>query len=59
MGPNGSGKQSFIDSLVYKIFWRKKIVTLANSFAMYLVCYLLDELSSGLDENKEINLIEF
>jgi len=23
------------------------------------VCYLLDELSSGLDENKEINLIEF
>jgi len=59
MGPNGSGKQSFIDSSVYKLFERKELLFWQTVFAMDPVCYLLDELSSGLDENKEINLIEF
>ena len=56
MGPNGSGKQSFIDSSVYKLFERKELLFWQTVFAMDPVCYLLDELSSGLDENKEINL---
>jgi len=45
---------------VYKLSGgEKKIVALATVFAMNPVCYLLDEPSSGLDEDTKNKLIEF
>ena len=45
---------------IYKLSeGEKKIVALATVFAMDPICYLLDEPSSGLDENTRNKLIEF
>lgn len=52
--------EHLLDRPIYKLSeGEKKIVALATVFAMDPVCYLLDEPSSGLDENTRNKLIEF
>ena len=52
--------EHLLDRPIYKLSeGEKKIVALATVFAMDPICYLLDEPSSGLDENTRNKLIEF
>jgi len=52
--------EHLLERPIYKLSaGEKKIVALATVFAMNPICYLLDEPSSGLDEETKENLINF